>query len=189
MKTKKGENEMRKILNVGCGNDTYGSHFVDFYPSRDEVIKVNLDSESLPFPDNYFEEVYSYDVIEHLRNIGFFLNECKRVLKSRGKLIIHTDNASYYGFHLRKTGIGKTHYGGYEKEGRVGGGSGKEDKHYALFTTWHLLNHFQSIGMKRIKVNRYYKHDKNWKKQVDIMLSGFFNEKICTTKIKIEGRK
>jgi hypothetical protein len=30
----------RKILNVGCGEETYGTHFVDFYPSRKDVIKV-----------------------------------------------------------------------------------------------------------------------------------------------------
>jgi len=63
----------RRILNVGCGEDTYGTHFVDLYPTRKEVIKCNVDKEKLPFPNNYFDEIYSKNLLEHLRNPGFFL--------------------------------------------------------------------------------------------------------------------
>jgi ubiquinone/menaquinone biosynthesis C-methylase UbiE len=48
-----------RILNVGCGNDTYGTHFVDLYPTRKEVIKCDVNKERLPFPSNFFDVVYS----------------------------------------------------------------------------------------------------------------------------------
>jgi len=29
----------KRILNIGCGNDTYGTDFLDLYPKRKEVKK------------------------------------------------------------------------------------------------------------------------------------------------------
>jgi len=48
----------KRILNIGCGNDTYGTDFVDLYPSREEVKRVDLEKEKLPFKKNSFEEIY-----------------------------------------------------------------------------------------------------------------------------------
>lgn len=88
----------KRILNVGCGRETYGTHFVDLYPTRPEVKEVNIDNEKPPFPANYFNdnEVYSKNLLEHLTNPGFVLKEIVRVLKKGGKLILITDNASYW---------------------------------------------------------------------------------------------
>jgi ubiquinone/menaquinone biosynthesis C-methylase UbiE len=58
-----------------------------------------LDEENLPFTDNYFDEIYSRNLLEHLKNVGFAVKEMVRVLKPGGKLILITDNASYYLFH------------------------------------------------------------------------------------------
>ena len=41
--------------------------------------KCDVDTEKLPFPDNYFDEVYSKNLLEHLRNPGFALKEMIRV--------------------------------------------------------------------------------------------------------------
>ncbi len=46
-----------RILNLGCGKDTYGTDFVDIYLSRKEVIRCNIDKESLPYGDGTFDEV------------------------------------------------------------------------------------------------------------------------------------
>jgi ubiquinone/menaquinone biosynthesis C-methylase UbiE len=78
---------MKKILNVGCGKETYGTHFIDFYPSRQNVLKCNVDEEKFPFPDNYFDEVYAKFIFEHLRNPMNFLSESYRVLKKKVKLL------------------------------------------------------------------------------------------------------
>lgn len=143
----------KKILNVGCGNDTYGTHFVDMYPSRKEVIKCNVDEEKLPFPDNYFDEVYSNNLLEHLQNVGFVLKEMVRVLKKREQLVIITDNASYYLYHIWKPY--SAHYYNYKQHG-------SKDKHYALFTTTHLENFMKSLGLKIEKMDfiTWYASDK-----------------------------
>jgi SAM-dependent methyltransferase len=133
-----------KILNLGCGDETYGTHFVDRYPSRPKVIKCNIDEEKLPFPDNFFDEVYSRNLLEHAKNVGFVLKEMVRVTKKGGTLIIVTDNASYYLFHLNKSY--SAHYFNYRQHGA-------EDKHYALFTTKHLENFFEGLGLKLIKLS------------------------------------
>ena len=69
---------MKRILNIGCGNDAYGTDFVDMYPQRKEVIKCNFEYESLPFEENTFDEVRCYFVFEHLKNREILLKEIKR---------------------------------------------------------------------------------------------------------------
>ncbi|SHE37821.1 Methyltransferase domain-containing protein [Mariniphaga anaerophila] len=43
-------------------------------------------------PDNYFDFVICFQVIEHIKDAEFMLSEISRVLKSTGKLIISTPN-------------------------------------------------------------------------------------------------
>lgn len=42
--------------------------------------------ESLPFEDNYFDGIITYDVFEHVKSVSNTLKECKRVLKTGGLL-------------------------------------------------------------------------------------------------------
>ena len=44
--------------------------------------------ESLPFDNNTFDYIISFDVFEHVKNIKETLKECYRVLKSNGKIYI-----------------------------------------------------------------------------------------------------
>jgi len=125
----------KKILNVGCGNDTCGTHFIDLYPTRKEVIKCDVDKERIPFSKSYFDEVYCKNIFEHLRKPGYLIEESYRVLKKGGKLIIITDNALYWVWS-----VGKTHHGGYRW------GEKTKDRHYSLFTIEHLVNHLSAVG-------------------------------------------
>lgn len=139
-----------KILNVGCGNDRYGTHFVDLYPTRDEVVKCNVDEQKIPFPDNYFDEVFSKNIFEHLKNPFFVLKEMKRVLKKGGELVLITDNAGYIFHHINLSKLGgassTAHQGnGYQKLGEL-------DRHFVLFTKMHMRNFMQELGMKIIKL-------------------------------------
>lgn len=52
------------------------------------------------FPDDYFDVVTMWDVIEHLRDPFTTLVEIRRVLKPGGKLIISTPNADSWDAHL-----------------------------------------------------------------------------------------
>lgn len=49
-------------------------------------------ANKLPFPDNYFEQVFSIEGIEHFENPFPFVKELCRVLKPGGKLFISTPN-------------------------------------------------------------------------------------------------
>ena len=147
--------EKKRILNIGCGKDDYGTDFVDIYPERKEVIKCNINKERLPYKENTFDEVYFAFVFEHLRNQGKALEEIVRVIKIGGKLILKTDNAGWWGFHNSKSNF-KVHYGGYSYEGH-----GDLDRHYSLFTIHHLENHFEDVGLKVISL-RIWQRDKLW---------------------------
>lgn len=92
----------------------------------------------IPFPNDTFDLVYSRSNLEHLRNVGFHLEEIHRVLKMNGKVVLITDSASCVRYYL----VG-THMGRYER-------MHKGDRHYCIFTGNHLMNHFSAAGFKGI---------------------------------------
>jgi SAM-dependent methyltransferase len=140
-----GPSMAERILNVGCDLDTYGTDFVDAFPAVPGTIRCDVDSERLPFKDGTFDEVYSKNLLEHLRNPGRALDEMVRVLKEGGRLVIVTDNANYWLWSVLPT-----HQGGYEKRRlSVSGITG--DRHYSLFTDWHLRNHLEKAGNRRMR--------------------------------------
>lgn len=131
---------------MGCGEDTYGTHFVDLYPSRKNVVKCDVDKEELPFPNNFFDEVYARFVFEHVKNPNLFLKKCYRVLKKGGRLILITDNAGFWLFHFPlEFYFSRQHYSNFFQRG-------KKDKHYALYTPLHIRNHLEETGFKDIKI-------------------------------------
>jgi ubiquinone/menaquinone biosynthesis C-methylase UbiE len=139
---------MKKILNIGCGNDTHGTHFIDIYPTRKNVIKCNADEDELPFPDNTFDEVYAKFIIEHMKNPHNFLKKCFRVLKNGGKIKIISDNAGCWVFHFPiKFDYSLQHYDNSirDKEGHL-------DKHYSIYTPLHLRNHLSATGFTNIRI-------------------------------------
>jgi ubiquinone/menaquinone biosynthesis C-methylase UbiE len=170
-----------KILNVGCGDDTYGTEFIDLYPARFEVIKCDVDKEKFPFKNNTFDEVYAKNILEHSSNIAHLFNEAKRVLKPRGKLVIITDNAGYWNFHMS---FSKLHHLPLGKAGH-----GSEDKHFALFTPQHLKNLFERFGFKVMKIEKFNQTAK-WETPINFFLSKIWLfKKMSYQKIKIGGRK
>lgn len=70
----------------------------DLYPPKKDCDKYknqlagNIE-EGLPYEDAYFDTVYLGEVIEHLSNPGFVLQEINRILKADGVLIMDTPNA------------------------------------------------------------------------------------------------
>lgn len=155
---------MRRILNIGCGSQTYGTDFVDTYPSRPEIRKCAIGMESLPYPDNTFDEVYSRCLLEHTKNVFDALEEMVRVLKPSGRLVVITDNAGYLFFHIL------TPHGNYFKK--------RDDRHYALFQKEHLRNILKTLNLK-VESIKYV--DWEWKKPVHISLANWILRRIKPT--------
>jgi len=98
------------LLDLGCGSgqitmefaqlmsasEVHGIEFVDEY--REEAssrgiacIKADLNNQ-WDYPDCTFDLVFSTQNIEHVHNTRLYLEECHRVLKPGGQLLITTEN-------------------------------------------------------------------------------------------------
>lgn len=53
---------------------------------------VNIDRQSLPFEDKIFDFIFIIDIIEHLANPQFVIEEMKRVLKDEGQFFLTSPN-------------------------------------------------------------------------------------------------
>jgi ubiquinone/menaquinone biosynthesis C-methylase UbiE len=106
----------KTVLDIACGTG-YGSSYLkekgaktvvggDISSECLEFARKNynaqglnfvwLDAVNLPFPDEHFDVVVSFETIEHIRDYRKFLAECKRVLKKDGLLICSTPNKDIF---------------------------------------------------------------------------------------------
>lgn len=136
------------VLNLGCGEQTYGDVRVDLYHGKANLL-ADIE-KSLPFKSDIFDEVYSRYLFEHLRNPSFVLSEMVRVLKPRGRLVLITDNAAYIPFHLHpKVGSGFHSWNGYRSVSLI-------DKHFSLYTPEHLKNHLLDQKLQIVTIKYTY---------------------------------
>ena len=117
-------------VNLGCGEtkleDSIG---VDYRETEAADVVHNLEVIPWPFEDEQFENAVAKDIIEHMIKVVPFLDECWRIIKPDGHLMIRTsyfmseqsycDPTHYHFFTLEsfdffdpETGIGKK-YGWY----------------------------------------------------------------------------
>ncbi|KKN48607.1 hypothetical protein LCGC14_0651060 [marine sediment metagenome] len=114
-----------RVLDIGCGAGEFLFHCskdscgVDIDETKLNiatennlnVYKVDIDKQTLPFDDNYFDIVNTTSTLEHLWNPEMVLKEIYRVLKTNGKLIARVPNIRYWkwGFYIgtHKTPITK----------------------------------------------------------------------------------
>jgi ubiquinone/menaquinone biosynthesis C-methylase UbiE len=107
--------EKERMLDLGCGyggltilmgkllgiRELYG---IDIDDNRLQVaksrgicaFKLNLEEERFPFPDNYFDLVTTFGVLEHLKFYDNVIAEAYRVLKEGGLFLISTTNLASY---------------------------------------------------------------------------------------------
>jgi len=101
-----------RVLDVGCGRgevvrrcaelgiEAYG---VDYAPvalriAQDTGSVYQADAKWLPFPDALFDRVLMFDIVEHLHpwELDQALAEVRRVLRSDGRLVVHTAPNAWY---------------------------------------------------------------------------------------------
>lgn len=69
-------------LHIGCGLDTKnGWTNLDITPGAGVDIVANLDTDTIPLPDNSVEEILGLHVIEHLHNPLHAMSELYRIAK------------------------------------------------------------------------------------------------------------
>lgn len=115
----------KTVLDIGCGaagktlyyaskgvKKIYGAEILKHYEEEayslamekkleDKFEFVACDASKLPFSDNFFDTIIMNDSMEHVKHPMAVLNECHRVLKSKGKLYINFPPYYHpYGSHL-----------------------------------------------------------------------------------------
>ena len=110
--------ENKNILDIGCYDGTFlsliknkNNNFFGIEASVfgvKEAIKKGInvrqfffdDKTQMPFDDNFFDIIITGEIIEHIYDTDFFLEEIQRLLKPGGKLIISTPNIASLGRRL-----------------------------------------------------------------------------------------
>lgn len=84
-----------KILDYGCGNSPYESLFpnceyygIDISLKHESDHFRKFDGKTIPFENNYFDSVICTEVIEHVSDEVFLLQEIYRVMKPNGVLLM-----------------------------------------------------------------------------------------------------
>jgi len=111
------EYKFNRILDIGCGDGKFTVLIGKACKAKEvwgvdisergigmarkkgiKTFRVDVDEESLPFENNYFDAIYAGAIIiEHLFDPDHFLDEIYRVLKPKGILVLDTPNlASLY---------------------------------------------------------------------------------------------
>jgi 2-polyprenyl-3-methyl-5-hydroxy-6-metoxy-1,4-benzoquinol methylase len=106
-------NEKGRLLDVGCGNGTFigkmqqlgwETEGIDFDPKAIEYCKskglkaYTGGLESHKFPSGSFDIITINHVIEHIHDTKKLIEECFRILKPGGKLVIATPNSDSFLF-------------------------------------------------------------------------------------------
>lgn len=103
-----------------------GDHFVDIRPFENVDTVHDLNVTPWPFDDNSADHISAMHVVEHLKDLVSFMNECHRILKPGGYLYLETPHV---GRDLELEFAGPTHI--------------------RCYTLYSFRNYFSPDGVKR----------------------------------------
>lgn len=83
----------KPILDLGCGfNDSGACVKLDYVTQvgtvGPTVANILGDAHNMPFKDESFNSVYSTQAFEHFYDIEKVIEECYRILKSKGRILV-----------------------------------------------------------------------------------------------------
>lgn len=89
----------KRALNLGCGLDyrksESGINWINLDVNKDYKAEVYSDiNKKLPFKDNYFDYIYTDNVLEHVGDIFKVMDELWRICKDGAIIEIYTPHAS-----------------------------------------------------------------------------------------------
>jgi 2-polyprenyl-3-methyl-5-hydroxy-6-metoxy-1,4-benzoquinol methylase len=156
------------VLDVPCGSGELSMHLsalgfdvyaADLDSAVETTLKghfrhVDLNDNTLPWPNDTFDLVCSIEGIEHLENPHRFLRDIHRVLRPSGRLILTTPNITSLRSRMRFFGSGFFH----------------KDSRPLNETARHPLHH---IGLRSFSMLRY-----------DLHTTGFRIEDVASTHVK-----
>ena len=103
------------VIEIGCGSGYLASKLAEFHKNLQliDIVDnriycrelsfhvVNVATTRLPFEDRSVSLIIGTQVIEHIENLTFFMNECHRILQKEGRLIVAFPNFDNINQRLR----------------------------------------------------------------------------------------
>lgn len=108
--TKVLQSDHKRILEIGCGTGIFLEHLsgkniemhgLDYNLSmlgysqgklKDRTYLVNGDAQKLPYPDQYFDLIYSFKALPHVQNLTMAMSEIHRILRPNGIALLEFYN-------------------------------------------------------------------------------------------------
>ena len=97
----------KRVLDVGCGPrgslewanmalervglDPLANEYLKLGAKNHKMLYVNACAEDIPYEDNYFDIVTSFNSIDHVDDLTLVIKEIKRIVKPNGLLLLITD--------------------------------------------------------------------------------------------------